>query len=144
VSNIELSQQGLCSYFFEALHPGTAVELNRCIYNSMNDDPKAMSRGKDPKLMCRDGKETCEDCRETDFNKVKSVHFTLCQKPWICPLSSLKVPLCRKFLTSWYRIRKDLDAKNGVKTNVGVNFHNVVFQGICSGRGEKNYKKLDL
>ena len=140
-----LSQQGLCSYFFEALHPGTAVELNRCIYNSMNDDPKAMSRGKDPKLMCRDGKETCEDCRETDFNKVKSVHFTICRKPWICPSGSLEEPLCRKFLTSWYRIRKDFDEKNGVKTNIeGVDFHNDVFQGICSGQGEQNYKKLEL
>ena len=103
-----LSQQGLCSYFFEAVHPGTAVELNRCIYNSMNDAPKGMSSGDNPKLMCLDGKETCEDCRETDFNKVKSVHFTICRKPWICPSGSLEELsaerfLQRKFLTSFHR-----------------------------------------
>eukprot|EP00557_Chaetoceros_sp_GSL56_P007062 CAMPEP_0176504216 /NCGR_PEP_ID=MMETSP0200_2-20121128/15803_1 /TAXON_ID=947934 /ORGANISM="Chaetoceros sp., Strain GSL56" /LENGTH=480 /DNA_ID=CAMNT_0017903609 /DNA_START=33 /DNA_END=1476 /DNA_ORIENTATION=+ len=57
--------QGLCSYFFEGLHPGTAVELNRCIYNNMNDNPKKEKRGRNPEglKVCIDGQPTCEDCR---------------------------------------------------------------------------------
>lgn len=31
--------QGLLPWYFQHLHPGRAVELNRCIYNSMADNP---------------------------------------------------------------------------------------------------------
>lgn len=135
-------QQGLCSYFFEGAHPGTAVELNRCIYNAMNDAPKGTKRRRGDELFCRDGKETCEDCRETEFEKIKSVHFTLCQKPWICPRHSLQQPNCRKFMKSWFAIRKNLDEKNGVETSTeNINFHNDVFQGLCTGQGAQNYKR---
>eukprot|EP00555_Chaetoceros_dichaeta_P010586 CAMPEP_0198257998 /NCGR_PEP_ID=MMETSP1447-20131203/7527_1 /TAXON_ID=420782 /ORGANISM="Chaetoceros dichaeta, Strain CCMP1751" /LENGTH=351 /DNA_ID=CAMNT_0043945015 /DNA_START=160 /DNA_END=1212 /DNA_ORIENTATION=+ len=76
--------QGLCSYFYDGLHPGTAVELDRCIYNSMNDSPyKEKKNGENKgKNFCIDGKSTCDDCRETDFSLIKSAHFTLCAKPW--------------------------------------------------------------
>eukprot|EP00566_Odontella_aurita_P020694 CAMPEP_0113527382 /NCGR_PEP_ID=MMETSP0015_2-20120614/1265_1 /TAXON_ID=2838 /ORGANISM="Odontella" /LENGTH=360 /DNA_ID=CAMNT_0000425811 /DNA_START=257 /DNA_END=1340 /DNA_ORIENTATION=- /assembly_acc=CAM_ASM_000160 len=43
--------QGLCSYFFDGVHPNTAVELNRCFYNQMGDNPRK-SRKHDEKLMC--------------------------------------------------------------------------------------------
>ena len=31
--------QGLLPWYYEYLHPGRAVELNRCVYNSMADNP---------------------------------------------------------------------------------------------------------
>lgn len=31
--------QGLLPWYFEYLHPGQAVELNRCVYNNMADNP---------------------------------------------------------------------------------------------------------
>ena len=31
--------QGLLPYYYEHLHPGRAVELNRCVYNNMADNP---------------------------------------------------------------------------------------------------------
>ncbi len=113
----------------------------------MNDNPKKETRGKNPELKCLDGKETCEDCRMTEFDKVKSVHFTLCQKPWVCPFFSLKKGLCKDFLRSWYEIRKDFQEKNGIPINANideVNFHNDVFQGFCSGSGQRNYKKIQI
>ncbi len=132
-------QQGLCSYFFEELHRGANVELNRCIYNAMNDKPTKNSE-------CIDGKETCEDCRETGVDKIKSAHFTLCQKPWTCSLAPMKQKNCKYFHESWFKIRKDFEEKNGLKIKVeeGTNFYNDVYQGFCSGRGAANYKRIEI
>ena len=139
--------QGLCSYFFEALHPGSAVELNRCMYNSMNDNPKGPNRRKEPiTMMCRDGKPTCDDCRTTPIEKVKSIHFTLCQKPWICPFYVLHDGQCAEFHKKWFSIRKDWEESNGldkIDTST-INFYNDVFQGYCKGEGERQYTKIRL
>ncbi|EWM26695.1 hypothetical protein Naga_100001g114 [Nannochloropsis gaditana] len=45
------------------------------------------------------------DCRQTDPLFVKSVHFTVCQKPWDCAYSR-KVPSCEHFVKEWYKLRK--------------------------------------
>jgi hypothetical protein len=141
--------QGLCSYFFEGLHPGTAVELNRCIYNNMNDNPKGKKRGRNPEglTVCIDGKPTCEDCRTTPIDKVKSVHFTICQKPWNCPLYVLGNGLCKSFHSKWFEIRKNWEETSGSATAIqyeNVNFHNDVFHGYCTGNGRRNYKPVNL
>jgi hypothetical protein len=140
--------QGLCSYFFEGLHPGTAVELNRCIYNNMSDNPRGKRRDNDPESVaeCRDGKPTCEDCRETPMENVKSVHFTLCQKPWICPLYVLRDGLCKKFHSKWFEIRKLWEESNGVSTpdEDEIKFHVDVFHGYCTGNGKRHYKPVIL
>jgi len=147
--------QGLCSYFFEGLHPGTAVELNRCVYNNMNDNPRAVKKSfgknKNETLLCRDtlkrdGEGSCEDCRDYEISRVKSAHFTLCQKPWVCPLFVLsRKGLCRDFQRRWFEVRKDWEAKNGFETStVGVDFHNDVFQGMCKSGGEAGYVKIKI
>lgn len=140
--------QGLCSYFFDRLHPGTAVELNRCIYNSMNDSPYGTRRNTPNVEMCRDGKEICEDCRKRDFATIKSVHFTLCQKPWVCPMGVIKGGnLCRDFHKKWFDVRKSFEhSMDMTETNesANVNFHNDIFQGYCKGQGERNYVGIKL
>lgn len=35
--------QGIIPYYYDVLHPNEAVELNRCVYNQMCDNPKGMS-----------------------------------------------------------------------------------------------------
>ena len=68
--------QGFLSYFYGEIHPEHAVELNRCLYNTMvHDPPKADGR-------CRTGEETCEDCQETPLSDMITVHLTTCLKPW--------------------------------------------------------------
>ena len=68
--------QGFLSYFYGEVHPEHAVELNRCLYNTMvHDPPKADGR-------CRTGEETCEDCQETPLSDMITVHLTTCLKPW--------------------------------------------------------------
>lgn len=140
--------QGLCSYFFDRLHPGTAVELNRCIYNSMKDSPYDVEDGK---KLCVDGKETCEDCRKTNFSDIKSIHFTICQKPWICPLGVIKNGnLCREFHKKWFEIRKNWEDTMNLAEHTEsekaspADFHNDVFQGFCRGQGPRNYVSIQL
>jgi len=141
--------QGLCSYFFEKLHAGTEAELNRCIYNSMSDNPKGHKRGKNPEdiMVCRDSELTCEDCRATSIEKIKSIHFTLCQKPWICPLQILDKGLCAEFHKKWFSIRKDWEDSSGMTKKVdssAVNFHNDVYHGYCKSQGQYGYSKVSL
>ena len=119
------------------------MELNRCYYNAMVDSPRQEKTNK-----CRDGKETCQDCRETPVDEVKSVHFTLCQKPWHCPQwygsSDEKLDLCKKLHGEWFRIRDDLEKsiakKHGAEhKNPGGKHSPEIFRGYCKGRGGGAY-----
>lgn len=134
--------QGLCSYFFDGLHPGTAVELNRCYYNAMNDNPRK-ARRKDNVEICRDNRDNCEDCRETDFSKIKSVHFTLCQKPWTCPIYLVKRPgLCREYHKNWFRIRQDFERLENILEVSSEEMD--TFRGNCKGPGNGNYIPINF
>ena len=75
--------QGFLSYYYTALHPEHAVELNHCLYNTMLDDPVDRS-GK-----CRTGEETCQDCRQVALEDMFIIHLTICWKPWQVSLVSL-------------------------------------------------------
>lgn len=140
--------QGLCTYFFDGLHPGTAVELNRCIYNNMNDNPKKeKSRKENTTFVCRDNKETCDDCRETDFSIIKSAHFTLCQKPWVCPKFILDQRLCGKFHQRWFSMREDFEKQENIFDATLMSkskFQPDVFRGYCKGGGNKNYVSMNF
>mmetsp|Transcript_15179 Transcript_15179/g.18479 ORF Transcript_15179/g.18479 Transcript_15179/m.18479 type:complete len:460 (-) Transcript_15179:60-1439(-) len=135
--------QGVCAFFFDGLHPGTAVELNRCIYNSMSDSPKrTTTKGE---LKCLDGKETCEDCRDTDISLIKSVHFTLCQKPWVCPVHVVAhAPLCKMFHRKWFEIRKDLDNELKLR-QLDIDYDaSDAFLGYCAREGQKGFVRFDI
>jgi len=138
--------QGICSFYYDYRHPGTAVELNRCHYNAMADAPKQMSGKSAGK--CRDGREECQDCRDTPVEEVRSVHFTLCSKPWKCPIwagqeSSAK-NICAEFHQEWFRIREDFDRKRALEEGVkyespGGSYKPEVFHGYCKSNGERGY-----
>ena len=69
--------QGLVPFFYQhaadkALYP--SVEVDRCVYNNMVDDPIT-----NPLPM-----SGTSDCRAVAYESIKNVHFTLCQKPWTC------------------------------------------------------------
>lgn len=131
--------QGLCSFFFDGVHPNTAVELNRCYYNQMADNPRR-ERRKDKKLMCLDGRKDCEDCRVTDVKKVVSAHFTsCCGKPWDC-LQKSKSPngqLCNDLRREWFSIRKSLEYSGRIRGHIPNNgtgtFLPETYLGYCSG-----------
>ena len=142
--------QGIIPYYYDAMHPGTAVELNRCVYNQMADNPRDQKTvnnvvsGK-----CRDGREDCEDCRERGIGEVATAHFTLCQKPWECLAHShdtLQDNLCRMLFGEWYRIRADLERPNVAKDVVvgEGKFKPEHFRGFCNGSGKKGYIPLKI
>ena len=138
--------QGLCSYFYDALHPGTAVELNRCFYNQMRDSPYGKKR-KSNEEACRDGRDNCEDCRETPVSEVKSAHFTLCQKPWVCPHNLVRRKAeCRDLHQKWFHTRADFEKTFGFRNeDSDVDGHlKDIFGGYCKGQGSRSYIPIDV
>ncbi|KAL7479831.1 hypothetical protein ACHAW6_005553 [Cyclotella cf. meneghiniana] len=140
--------QGICSYYYDYLHPGTAVELNRCYYNAMADEPRQREHAGQKAGMCRDGRETCQDCREVDVREVKSVHFTLCNKPWKCPtwegMDEKGVTICKEFHKEWFRVREDLEEtlSGGNIQNPGGKHNPEIFRGYCKSAHERGYIPL--
>mmetsp|Transcript_8689 Transcript_8689/g.12825 ORF Transcript_8689/g.12825 Transcript_8689/m.12825 type:complete len:481 (+) Transcript_8689:110-1552(+) len=137
--------QGLVPYFYDHQHPGTGVELNRCIYNSMADNPRMPAHADKDANKCRDGHEECEDCRETDISKIKTVHFTICQKPWNCKPFA-KGSLCNDFHHKWFQVRKSLDDRwaeitgdeSLIKKRNG-SYYPDHFMGYCNHAGTRGY-----
>lgn len=133
-----LTFQGIVPYYYDELHPNTAVELNRCYYNSMADNPRDQKTVNDVVSgNCRDGRDDCEDCREIDITMIFTAHFTLCQKPWSClPHSQdqLQHRLCRKLHHAWFRVRADYEGKSGEGQ-----FDPDHFYGFCNHSGGPGY-----
>lgn len=112
--------QGLAAFYYGHVRPGTAVELNRCLYNNMADNPRS---GKEHKSKCRSMQEECEDCRHTDLSLVRSIHYTECFKPWKCIAAQPhgwkheKRDQCRKFHREWFGVRYSLEQAWKMKEN---------------------------
>lgn len=140
--------QGLIPYFYDILHPNEAVELNRCIYNQMCDNPKDKPTVKDETHgRCRTNQETCEDCRSRPLEQVVTAHFTLCQKPWLClPQDSdiIQQRLCRKLHHEWHRIRSDLERRWGRNEIGNGSYQPDQFFGHCNSNGKKGYLPIEL
>ena len=98
--------QGIVPYFYHIVHHGDALELNRCVYNCMVDNPYWPNTHK-----CINGNTTCQDCRIQDPNLVKSAHFTICQKPWTCTdfVNPRNKVLCEIFHQKWFQLRKEFE-----------------------------------
>lgn len=100
--------QGVVPYYYykvanQAQFP--AVEVDRCIYDNMVDDPIEK-----PKV-------GGQNCRATPLENIKNVHFTLCQKPWRCgPARSGedKQGLCISLHTKWHVLRRSTEARLGI------------------------------
>ena len=145
--------QGICSYFYDEKHAGSGVELDKCYYNVMADPPRQGEEGK-----CRDGRDECQDCRDTPLEEIYSVHFTLCQKPWHCPplysAPEKTKAICNKFHGEWFRIREDLDRFRAQERNVGGNevvgeyvkpkgvYKPEIFRGFCNSGQARGYIPL--
>jgi hypothetical protein len=107
--------QGLTSYYYG--HVGNfsrAVELNRCYYNNMADNPhfyntqlrQTLCTTLEPNL-------TCQDCRITPLEDIFTAHFTVCGKPDWCgivrPDERPNARLCMELFREWHRIRLSLE-----------------------------------
>uniref|UniRef100_A0A7S1ZB82 Glycosyltransferase family 8 protein n=1 Tax=Ditylum brightwellii TaxID=49249 RepID=A0A7S1ZB82_9STRA len=134
--------QGLCAYFYDHFHPETSLELNRCVYNLMADSPREEPKTDGFQSRCLDGKDGCEDCQKVDLATAKTIHFTLCRKPWMCHSSTKtnRKELCKKLHHEWFRVRKDFElterAKNGNTSRDLKDF--------CRGDGPQFYVPMEL
>lgn len=139
--------QGLIPYYYDVLKLGNAIELNRCLYNNMCDNPRDKPTVNDVvNGHCRDGRDDCEDCREQPLEDIFTTHYTLCQKPWSCNPQSqdmIQHRLCRKLHREWFRIRSDLEKSWGRSGLGSGEFQKDQFYGFCNSRGEKGYIQMN-
>lgn len=162
--------QGLCSYFFGHVRPGTALELNRCVYNSMVDNPFADEPGYGGLCRTTQPVDQCEDCRLTNYSLIKTAHLTVCQKPWWCVGYKAHTKehksvwlelhyLCMKMHHAWYKTRKELEfawssqdteyrhiTENVTKT-LALLYPEMIKTttlGFCAGGGEKDYFRMEF
>ena len=122
------------------------MELNRCIYNQMRDNPKGKVK-KTNEERCRDNRDTCEDCRETPVSKIKSAHFTICQKPWVCPHGLIMRDAgCRELHQKWFDTRLSFENTFGLASqdNSTKGLLKDVFHGYCKGQGGRSYIPMKI
>ena len=159
--------QGLVAYYYDHVNTDNAVELNQCRYNHMGLDTLYRKNGMNysPRLVpkeylggCRNGLKYCEDCMNTEFDKIYSVHYTLCKKPWQCISSSDKdsidgVPShivnpahCHELHRHWHDLRVDFENQlysltkdDTILKGQSHDYKKDIFRGHCSGEGNSAY-----
>lgn len=147
--------QGLASYYYgRNIQPvSRAVELNRCYYNTMVDNPHAFNEGLNQTL-CTTLESTCENCRHTPIEKIYTAHFTVCGKPDWCdkkdPNDERKGgKLCMELFRKWHTVRLSLEREwmqqyeNYIPELAHVNasesqdsYRRSFFQGHCRQNGQ--------
>jgi hypothetical protein len=129
--------QGIIPYFYYSIHPGASMEMDRCIYNFMADNPYRPNT-----LKCINGEATCQDCRVQDPELIKSAHFTICQKPWTCTIFDNprnRIP-CSAIHKKWFTLRDEYEKSLGISSNYRVlDTSHVVSLGMCKSPGDRGY-----
>jgi hypothetical protein len=143
--------QGFISYYYDGLHPDTAVELDYCIYNNMVNFPSENG-------VCLGPPFICQDCRNTHISAVKTAHFTdKCYKPWTCSPNG-EVNLCHNLTKEWFRIRRDYESRisplvhpnspekqENLTTSPTIctaSYNKQEFLGCCKSGGNRGYIPL--
>lgn len=101
--------QGLASFYYGHYEKSNrSIELNRCYYNTMVDDPYGYEDKR-----CKTMEETCQNCRFTPIKDVYTAHFTTCGKPDWCnivePSKSEDGALCMDLFRAWHKTRLSLE-----------------------------------
>lgn len=156
-----MAMQGLVAYYYDYIRPNTAVELNHCRHNHMGMDVRARGR-------CRNGLADCEDCMITDVDKIYSVHYTMCRKPWQCQATgasggkkpggerasalntnTVNLEHCLDLVHKWHTLRQDFEKQlysltkdEAIKNGTIGNYRPDVFGGHCQGDGNSEYLLL--
>jgi hypothetical protein len=149
--------QGLLPYYWLVLNEHNAhgehqsVELNRCVYNNMaSSHRKGWAEGEvnGTCYIRSPNNDDCEDCRLRSIEQVKTTHFTVCQKPWLCQrhvgggtTDQRTHLLCRKLHHEWFRIRSQMEQSWGRRgLGSATNFSDFNhFYGYCDKRGQQGY-----
>jgi lipopolysaccharide biosynthesis glycosyltransferase len=120
-------------YYFHVLNPGRAVELNWCVWNNMNS-PSYYTKENDPTYrQCYTQQEHCEDCRVRPIEEIALIHFTNCEKPWLCLFFDQDddYRLCRYLHREWFKARSGMEVSWGRSGNGTGNLQYDYFFGYC-------------
>lgn len=135
--------QGFLSYYYGEISPERGVELNPCVYNSLQLWSPTIN-GK-----CRDGNPDppagCTDCTNIRLSDTKFTHFTTCYKPWQCTLTKRFGPLCSDSHKEWFRLRQSFERSRGISVppkDDGFLFDR--FRGYCTEVKRENYVPMRL
>ena len=135
--------------------------MNQCLYNHMGID--VTLKGK-----CRNGMDSCEDCRKTKMTEVYSIHHTTCRKPWLCQATGAlngkkpggerasaintrvaNVDHCLEMTKQWHSLRLDfenalynLTKDDSIYSGTTGDYRKDVFLGHCTDDGRSNYLKI--
>jgi len=105
--------QGLASFYYDYYEKSKrSIELNRCYYNTMVDEPYHFDKTQ-KKNICRTTENTCENCCATKLEEIYTSHFTVCGKPEWCltkdPQKSDQDRLCSELFREWHKVRLTLE-----------------------------------
>mmetsp|Transcript_3710 Transcript_3710/g.5451 ORF Transcript_3710/g.5451 Transcript_3710/m.5451 type:complete len:171 (+) Transcript_3710:330-842(+) len=152
-----MSIQGLLSYYFTEVAPDdTSVELNRCQFNQIAENPRRSSfdpRDQYPRgtpwansnatyhdMECRDGRDqSCDDvqCQTWPLDKTFILHYTYCKSPLRCaePLynETYKDHQCYLMRKEWFRIRSIVSEERNEPLD--GRFYPESFLGGCAEEG---------
>lgn len=141
--------QGLASYYYGEFATERALELNRCYYDQMVDNPYGTTKETFDK--CVTSEVNCQDCRKTKIQDVFLTHFTNCGKPFKC-MDPSSQPLCVDLHREWHLVRLSLEVEwarrfpdynmefaSYPSSHLGALFLNIS-QGHCAGLGK--YKPI--
>lgn len=166
-----MAMQGLLAYYYDHVRPNTAVELNQCRYNHMGMDvrynkPPNFNLKYGKRNQCRNANpdDVCEDCMYTEFDKIYSVHYTMCRKPWQCQAQggeggridgkrasavntdTVNLEHCLDLVRKWHELRKDLEDQlydltkdDSIKEATNGTYRSEVFLGHCKEDGNSGY-----
>jgi len=164
-----MAMQGLMAYYYDIVSPNSVVELNQCRYNWMGMDilyraPPNFNAKLGMTGRCRNDRNTCEQCYETNSKLIHNVHYTQCRKPWNCVGVGLpggakglaidtnagSYEKCMEIVTKWHELRSDFEKKFYALTNderilkaAQCNYKTQLFNGHCAGEGGGNYSQID-
>jgi hypothetical protein len=160
-----MAMQGLLAYVYDILLYDSWVELNQCRFNHIGMDVlyrnQPAFKPSHPKVgKCRNDRDYCEDCMQTDVSKIYSIHYCQCRKPWNCiggaksvtgdkrsiPDDTVNLDHCLQLMTAWHRMRDDLETKllkltkdKSIDGGRNGTYKSDVFFGHCRGNGGENY-----
>ena len=171
------AMQGLMAYYYDIIRPNTSVELNHCRHNHMGMDVRY---NKPPNFATRFGKrgqcrnnnpdDVCEDCMVTEKEKIYSIHYTMCRKPWTCigtgypggkkpgngrasaiDTDMVHLDHCTMLARMWHELRADMENQlfnltgdTAIKEAQTGNYKPDVFLGHCTEDMNDGYLKLSL
>lgn len=139
--------QGILPYFYYSIHPGEAMELNRCIYNCMVDNPYRPHADDNVKVCLDKTKKTCQDCRLQESELVSSAHFTICQKPWTCEdhVNRRNQRLCKALHEKWFSLRAEFEQEIGIDISYREKqSRHTGSRGMCKRFGHGGYLPIPI